>query len=253
MHTTKPSRAKVARALTVWALALAASAPAMAIGDTTPTPTPTPIDTPTFQSPWEFNAGPIEITFVSANLLVNGDFSTGTLSGWDYQSSSQTFTDTSNNFLYVKDAPATLSQTFTVVAGARLDIQADYGLEKSNPNQAFSVFLNGVQLFSTTTATLGYAHFQASAIATGHDTLSFIFNTTNMGGSTPMSLDNASVGATYTWQSGGTTPAVPEPGSLASSGAGLAVLLLLLRRSARVPRRTAAPPRSGMCKMRWQR
>jgi hypothetical protein len=166
----------------------------------------------------------------SGNLLSNGGFNVSAqLDNWQVSKTQnsflrvQDFLRAGDGYLYVKDAPASIAQSFNTVAGQALSIAFDYQLQKTDPNQTLSVLFNGQSLFSTSTANAGvgagaWASFQTSAVATGRDSLSFVFNSVGVSASTAMTLDNVSV------------TAVPEPSSMALLGMGVAGLAWFRRR-----------------------
>lgn len=167
---------------------------------------------------------------MAQNLIVNGHFDGNyNFAGWTVTSTNAATyigwgpaPDGNGNALYVKDAPLTLSQTFSDTAGKTLTISADYLLQHvwSPGSDPFSVLYDGKQIFSTTTQTNGWDTLGLNVEATGDDTLTFDFDTHGVGGSTPMELADVSVEVS----------AVPEPAPMLMAGLGLAALLFARRR-----------------------
>ncbi len=159
----------------------------------------------------------------ATNFVGNGEFCLNCMvTGWALQTSQATFLQVKNDgtgsgFLYVKDAPASISQQFLDTAGP-LSLSFDYWLEQSNPDQALSVIYNNQTIFSTTTKTAGWQHMQFAVTGTGLDSLRFNFNTFGVGASTAMLLDNVSV------------TAVPEPETYGMLLGGLALMGVIARR-----------------------
>jgi MYXO-CTERM domain-containing protein len=169
---------------------------------------------------------------MAAGLIQNGSFDASpNLSGWTVTSAPSSYIQFKKSsvgpVVYIKDAPVTLSQTFTDVAGSTLEIEADYLLEKTNPNQTFTVLFDGQVILSTYTVTGGFAHLDIDVTATGSDTLTFVFNTRNLRLSTAMELGNVSV------------TSIAAASSL-MVGLGLAGLLLARRRRAVAAQRISA-------------
>ena len=174
----------------------------------------------------------------SNNLLINGDFATGDLTGWTLTAPVTRFapfvqvttgfgfacpTNPSHCF-YTKDGTngysLDLSQGFQSRAGSHLTIQFQFGQQIRLPGQSdtFSVALDGnvLQTFTNTSFVqdqLVILH----AISTGHDTLDFNFVEKQGGGANL--IGNVSVSA-------------PEPVSWALMIAGFGLVGVALRRRA---------------------
>lgn len=158
------------------------------------------------------------------NFISNGGFCvTCQLDGWAVNTSQGTFLRVGNTghnegFLYVKDQPASINQTFWDTAGP-LTLSFDYRVEQTNPKQGLIVQYNDEVVFSSSTASASWVHQQIALTGHGRDNLRFVFNTFGVGASTAINLDNISV-----------TAAVPEPETYGMLCAGLALMGVVARR-----------------------
>lgn len=149
----------------------------------------------------------------SVNLLSNGSFETGDLTGWQLTNPGGQFIEVADAFgnciggslnvcFYTQNAAGqprdvTLSQTITSTAGTLLNIASYFWIENNySPDPVFSILFDNQVVYSHAGQTVEFQRAFASVISTGSDTITFEFN-----GQSPMLLDQASV-------------AVPEPGSL---------------------------------------
>ena len=128
---------------------------------------------------------------VSANLITNGDFETGTLSGFvQSENTSNTYVATGPNQGYAGAqsgaffallgplSPGTLSQTFSDMAGQNLTISFYLASNGAAPNQ-FTASLNDVPFFvgANLPNSSGFVRYSyENLIGTGLDTLSFTFS-----------------------------------------------------------------------------
>jgi hypothetical protein len=177
-------------------------------------------------------------TAFATNLLTNGSFESGDLTGWtdigdgvvlangpfSYYSAAQ------DGSWYLGLGPVggdgTLSQTFSDTAGTHYTFSFWFASVGDNPSD-FSAFWNSTQLLSLTNPNTGvnWTEFSFDVVGTGSDTVQFNFRDDPAW----MALDNVSVS-----QSGGGT--TPEPSSLLLLGSGLLTVGGVIRRKFRANR-----------------
>jgi hypothetical protein len=163
----------------------------------------------------------------AADLLTNGGFEAGDLSGWTTTGpldfvGADPFAAHSGNFgaFFGPETPVTLAQPLSTAAGGSYQVSFWLSLQDSAQPNSFSWSWNGVtQTPSFSNATgFGYQEFTALVTAGGpSSTLSFSFTD-------PQSfwlLDDVSVSA---------VTAVPEPATALMTGLGLISLVLSRRR-----------------------
>ncbi|MDE2147411.1 MAG: PEP-CTERM sorting domain-containing protein [Burkholderiales bacterium] len=164
-----------------------------------------------------------------ANLVTNGGFETGDLTGWSgggcltsVRSAFDGFTPVGNYALYggCVGGLAGVSQTLATTPGASYVFSFLYGSDGALPNQ-FIALWDGAAVFSTLNDTTdtrpGYLPETVNVVASGSQT-TISFQMRNV--PAYQSLDNVSV----------TPSAVPEPASLALVGVALAGLGLASRK-----------------------
>jgi hypothetical protein len=181
---------------------------------------------------------------VRANLIINGDFETGTFAPWIYDPGPMNDLTVvapvpwfgagshaaNGNFLVAFNAGNTppggkLSQTFSTTAGTEYTVQYDYGTTTVLPETADHQDLvvsvlgnNGITVLNSQTATASnppsaLTTFSFTFIADGSlATLQFFDPLTNQSFDLDGVLDNVSV------------EAIPEPASMALAGIGTAVI-----------------------------
>lgn len=128
----------------------------------------------------------------AANLIVNGDFATGDLTGWTLTAQSPAFVQpnypassgcpggagSSNYCLYRKDADSAISQTVKSRPGSYLHIHEDVGVPSfaGTPNKDFlpaeEIQVNGETVAFASVP--GSYKLRGRAVSTGNDVISFI-------------------------------------------------------------------------------
>ena len=118
-----------------------------------------------------------------ANLITNGDFETGSFSGWTVTGAA------SGSFILINQGPGpdttfgaifaatdhqfdTISQTFATTPGARYDLSFFYQVSNSGqPDNHFVVLFDGVNIYDNLDAISGYGTFPFNnLLATGSST-----------------------------------------------------------------------------------
>ena len=164
-------------------------------------------------------------TAFATNLLNNGSFETGDLTGWTgggaggppevFTGSFYAYSGAEDGTYYLVMGPVgsdgTLSQTFSDTAGQHYTFSFWFASVGDNPSDFSAYWDGGTALLSLTNPNTGanWSEYSYSVTGTGSDTISF--NERDDPGY--MALDNVSVSP-----SGGTTP---EPSSLLLLGSGL--------------------------------
>nr|WP_294518791.1 hypothetical protein [uncultured Rhodopila sp.] len=169
----------------------------------------------------------------TVNLLVNGSFETGDLSGWTLTGNSGPEFVTNSFYSYNAESGqdflvfgqigsnGVLSQTFSDIPGGTLTVTGFLAGDGSSPSD-FSASINGHAGFTVSPVpNRGWTEFSFTTTATGLDTLSLAYR------NDPWydTLDNLSVTETVRMP-------VAEPGGWAILGTGLLAIGLFRRRRA---------------------
>jgi hypothetical protein len=165
----------------------------------------------------------------AADLLVNGDFEAGDLSGWSATgpldfAGADAFAAHSGGYgaFFGPETPVTMSQSVATTAGGTYEVSFWLSLQDSAQPNNFSWTWNGVTQAVSFDNAAGFGYEKFTALVTGGDASSTLsFNFTD-----PQSfwlLDDVSVAA------------VPEPSTGLMMGAGALLLALVGRRRIRVP------------------
>jgi hypothetical protein len=165
----------------------------------------------------------------ATNLITNGGFETGNLSGWTKTNVRYGGVDASrpNSGLYAYDplngagdGTETISQTFSDTAGSFLTVSAWVNAFSTDPNDFFTIAFNGVSLINKSgfpVSEAGYLQYTFQVQATGSDSISISSIATPL--PAHVYFDDVSVAV-----------AVPEPDTYAMFAAGVLLLGFVLRR-----------------------
>jgi hypothetical protein len=164
------------------------------------------------------------------NLITNGGFEVGTLSGWTQTNVRYGGVDASgpHSGVYAYDplngsgdGTETISQTFSDTAGSILTVSAWVNAYAILPTDFYTIAFNGVSLVTklgSPANDAGYIQYSFQVVGTGSDTINLSSIATPGPGHT--FFDDISV-----------TQAVPEPGTYAMLLTGLGLLGFAARRS----------------------
>jgi len=171
------------------------------------------------------------LTANATQLVTNGDFQTGNISGWTLtgntgNSAVLTGAGSDSSFAWYGGAIGSLgylNQNLATTAGSRYDLSFDV-YNPTNVTTQFDAIFNGTTVYSFTNTVMDWTHITLTGLLASSAQTTLTFGARN--DPNYIELDNVSVVAAN---------AVPEPATLAIMLGGLA-LIAGLRRQRRAPR-----------------